>query len=297
MCYPPRGMTRILFDFDGVWTDQAAEVVAIRRVFVEEAARLLGEPFELADARFEQFYTEVLSAPELHGWFPREMHAAFADEDALLATASVADWLDRGGSDPGAADWRRAIKAGGFDTVMEFANAHFGKGMKAARSEGHGLVPGAGEVLEALRTRGVDVVVASNSPPEKLEALFGAIGATAGPGFRLVGGAKKWWIEDASLMHHFGGRHVRTDRPHYRAILKDVRPDIVVGDVTSLDLALPAAMRGAGELAPSLRLLLRQTSGSPDWATSQPDLEPSDRAVDETIDSIAELLDADFLPR
>ncbi len=289
-------MTRILFDFDGVWTDQASEVVAIRRVFVEEAARLLGEPYVLADARFEQFYAVVLEEPELHGWFPRGMHAAFADEDALLATASVADWLDRGGSEPGAADWRRAIKAAGFDTVMDFANAQFGKGMKAARSGGHGLVEQAAEVLDALRTRGVDVVVASNSPPEKLEALFGAIGVTSGPGFRLVGGAKKWWVEDPSLMHLFGGRHVRTDRPHYRAILEEVRPDVVIGDVTSLDLALPAAMRVAGDLAPSLRLILRRTQGSPEWATSQPGLESPSRAVDGTVDSISDILRDGFLP-
>lgn len=53
-------MTRILFDFDGVWTDQAAEVVATRRVFVEEVARLLGESFELADSIFELLDTGFL---------------------------------------------------------------------------------------------------------------------------------------------------------------------------------------------------------------------------------------------
>ena len=289
-------MTRILFDFDGVWTDQGAEVIAIRRVFVEEAATLLVESCVDADARFEQFLSAVLSAPHLHGWFPRGMHAAFADEDALLATASVAHWLDQGGSAPGAADWRRAIRAGGFETAMDFANAHFGAGMQQARRLGHGLVEVAGEVLEALRTRGTEVVIASNSPPGKLKDLFAAIGVSEGPGLRWVGGAKKWWIDDPSLMHVFGDRHVRTDRPFYRAILEEVRPDVVVGDVTSLDLALPAAMRQAGELAPSTRLVLRRTSGSPEWATSQARLAPNARAVDESVDSISRFLDPGFLP-
>ena len=137
---------------------------------------------------------------------------------------------------------------------------------------------------------------ASNSPPEKLGDLFAKIGVTEGAGLRWVGGAKKWWIDDPSSMHLFGGRHVRIDRPHYRAILEEVRPDVVVGDVTSLDLALPAAMRSAGELRAGTRLVLRRTSGSPDWATSQPQLAPHERAVDETVDSVADVLHPDFLP-
>ena len=285
---------RVLFDFDGVWTDQAAEVVAVRRVFVEEVGRLLGESFGVVDARFGEFYSCVLGEPERGGWFPRGMHAAFADEDGLLATASVAEWLDRGGSEPGAAEWRGALRGAGFGSVMDFANAQFGKGMLEARKGGHGLVDAAGEVLELLRTRGVEVVVASNSPPEKLAGLFAEIGVAEGAGLRLMGGAKKWWIDDPSSMRLIGGRHVRIDRPHYRAILEEVRPDMVVGDVTSLDLALPAAMRAAGELAPSLRLLLRRTAGTPEWAASQPQLDLDDRAVDETIGSISDFLHPDF---
>ena len=44
----------------------------------------------------------------------------------------------------------------------------------------------------------------------------------------------------------FCGREVHVDRPAYRAILERERPDLVVGDVLSLDLALPLHLRAAG---------------------------------------------------
>ncbi len=283
-------MKRILFDFDGVWTDQAAEIVVIRRVFVQGAAERIGRTLAEAERDFARFYSLVLADPVRHGWYRRGVIAAFADEDELLATASVADWLDRSPRVEGVSDWREGILAAGFETVMDFAIAQFGVAMREARQGGHGLVEGAAEVLEVLRGRGAEISVVSNSPPEKLQALFGAVGVTEGEGLRLLGGARKWWVEDASQLTRLGGRNVHTDRPHYRAILAETQPDVVVGDVTSLDLALPAAMRSNGELGAGTELVLRRSAGTPNWATSQVELPVAERAVDRVIASVQELL-------
>jgi hypothetical protein len=40
-----------------------------------------------------------------------------------------------------------------------------------------------------------------------------------------------------------GGLSVDVARPHYEAVLREERPDAIVGDVYSLDIALPLALK------------------------------------------------------
>ena len=80
------------------------------------------------------------------------------------------------------------------------------------------------------------------------------------------------------------------DRPYYREILRDVRPDLVIGDVASFDLALPAFMRSLGDLSADLRLVLRRNAETSAWATAQVRSGGPLRLVDEVVNSVAELI-------
>ena len=118
------------------------------------------------------------------------------------------------------------------------------------------------------------MVFASNAPAEKIIGWFGA------HGFELVDGAHERARLDAPLRVYgragkqqvagprtlrLGGRAVHVDRPEYRAILDRERPDLVVGDVLSLDLATPLAMRVDGEPGAPRAVGLMDLPHTPGW--------------------------------
>lgn len=289
--FPSLPPMRILSDFDGVWTDQAGEAAAIQGWYAREAGRLMGVPEEQAREEFAAFRAATLAEPHAHGWWPRGFLTAFVDEDVLLATGAVSYWLDDGGDHPAADRWRRAIADAGYADAKEFGNVQFGPAMNAHRAEGgHRLVAEARDVLGDLGTAGVDLTIVSNSPTEKLRAMFAEIGAEERDGLRFVGDARKWWIEAPEPRAEVGGRAVHLDRPIYREVLERVRPDVLIGDVASLDLAAAADLRSRGALPRDLRLLLRRNADTSPWALAQPELPRDARFVDEVVDSITAMV-------
>ena len=288
---------RILSDFDGVWTDQAGEARAIQQALAREAAPLIGLTEDEAFDDFRSFYSATLADPANNGWWPRGYLTAFVDEDELLATGAVSHWLDRGEGDPDvlgdAPDrWRAGMARGGFDGVEDLANRSFGPAMREHLESGaHGLVPEARDVVDELRRMGHDLVVVSNSPTPKLAAMFAGIGVEECSGVRFVGDARKWWIEDSGPTMTVAGRTVHLDRPLYRKILLEEKPDLIIGDVASLDLAMGSALRAKGELSKDVRLLLRSGGSPPQWAREQSTHAEGQRLVDEIVPSIRALVD------
>ncbi len=257
---------KLLSDFDGVWTDQATEAEAVRSAFVAAVAALQRRDRAAVEAEFQDFLRAALADPADNGWAPLGEVTAFVDEDPLLATASVAGWLDRGGRHAAADGWRAAIAAGGHAHATALANASFGPATAKHREQGgHALVPGAREVVTELRARGVELVIVSNSLPDKLVQLFAAADIDPERDVRIIGDAGKWRLGDGRDLVTIGERHVRLDRPHYRRVLELERPDLVVGDVLSLDLALPSMLRFIGALDPALQLVLRRHAHTPAW--------------------------------
>ena len=289
MCGPRAPMSfKLLSDFDGVWTDQASEALAVRASFVDEVARLLAQARLEVERDFEAFYRAALADPSDNGWAPGGELTAFVDEDPLLATASVAGWLDRGGAHPRAEVWRRGLFAAGFPTAHDLANACFGPAAARHRAEGgHQLVPGARAVLDELTALGVELVVVSNSLASKLTALFVDAGIDPERDVRIIGDAGKWRLGDGRDLSEIGARYVRLDRPQYRRVLELERPDLVVGDVLSLDLALPSMLRFAGVLDPALQLALRKHAHTPVWTLDAHRI----GVFDHVIESVHELPD------
>ena len=60
----------------------------------------------------------------------------------------------------------------------------------------------------------------------------------------MRGSAKKFVLADAGAdAFDVGGLSIDVARPHYEAVLREERPDAIVGDVYSLDIALPLALK------------------------------------------------------
>jgi phosphoglycolate phosphatase-like HAD superfamily hydrolase len=286
---------KLLSDFDGVWTDQAIEAEGVLLYTAAEAARLAGIAQNRALADFRAFEAEVLSRPELHGWAPDGRISAYVDEDPFCRSNAIARLIE-GAHEPRPRTYRQAIEAAGFPSVGAFADRCFlGATERFRRDHPPALVPGAEDALRGLLELGIELVIVSNSPAEKIQGWFGALGLEL-PGperFRVRGSARKFALGASQAGFDLGGRRVLVDRPHYRAILEQERPAWVVGDVFSLDLALPEALRREGRPDAPRGLILRRHIHTPSWVLDAARGGPIDRLIEHPAE-LAALLQAEL---
>lgn len=271
---PPRGAwtatgtasVKILSDFDGVWTDPTHEAVAVVEGLADELARATGFARERVLDELDHCRRSALAAAELHGWRPSDRLTAYCDEDAFLEVSGIASYLEAGTCDVARA-YRERLAAAEGPSFMQLADQVFRR--LGARAGVGVLLPEGPAVLAELEELGVEMVVVSNSDTEKLVRLFGDAGIDAGEDeghrVRVRGGARKWSLGEEHMPLEFAGRVVDVNRPHYRAIIEEIDPDLIVGDVFSLDLALPLHMRACAEPCAPTTLVHRPPAAPTAW--------------------------------
>jgi phosphoglycolate phosphatase-like HAD superfamily hydrolase len=304
---------KILSDFDGVWTDPVQEAESVRGLMEAETARAAGVAEEAVARDFEAFRELAMQRPGEHGWAPPAFTGgrvtAFVDEDPFCAGNAIATVLGAVSTgeyklvDPGlaerAAAYAAAILARGFGTgfanTADFADRVFLDATAAYQLEHeHALVEGAAAIAAELLGLGCELVLVSNSHTQKLLDWFGAVGiachdaqepAQAPDSIALRGSAGKFILGPSNDALEVAGRTIYLDRPQYRRVLEEEAPDLVIGDVFSLDLALPAAMRAADEPTAPRELVLRRHAYSPTWSSD----ERAGGRIDHVIDTLDEL--------
>ncbi len=266
---------KLVSDFDGVWTYPDAEAEAQGRIL---DAMLEGAlPAPLRDHGREWIgaaRAAVAATPRRWGWRANGTMSAFGDEDPFTAHNGLLHYVEEAGdSDPVA----RAILAGfaargaRFDAAGGESHAQAVASVVATR--GPAMAPGAMETGRALLDAGVEVVVVSNSPNEKLAEWFGSAGIATRPhperadrAFRLRGGSRKFEIESGrSELLRLGDLGIETARPVYERVLREERPDAVIGDVFSLDVALPLRLKRTEPGWGALRVLWLMQPYTPRW--------------------------------
>ena len=244
---------KLLTDFDGVWTyplaEGAAQGEALDTAF--EAVAGDGER-DAVRSWIARARSAIRAEPGRWGWVAGGRISAFADEDPFTEHGALLHYMEEARAhDPLAARLAAAaeLNAGTLDRFGGRAHAAGVERVEAAR--GPGITPAAADAGRLLLSRGVEVVVVSNSGTEKLRRWFEharvpfrihhgrAVGA-----LRLRGSAKKFVLDQARAdTIDVGGLAVDVARPHYESVLREELPDAVVGDVFSLDLALPLALK------------------------------------------------------
>ncbi len=269
-----RHRPRVLVDFDGVWTSVEGQAGAVDAARGRRLAELSGLPDEMV-AQCEAAVAAAIAAEPLgHGWRLDGRLTAYADEDPFLGhnarCTGIGILADRG---PGPCRaLREALAERGHGDLGALGSAIFMDASHAYLADhGHDLLPSAPEVLTSLLAI-ADVIFCTNFTPDAvarswLPRGFAFTGPQATPGLTLRGEARKQTLTaDPARTVPFGGRPVSVDRSFYRAALEAERPDVVVGDVFSLDLALPLTM--AAERHPTCRphCLLARTRFTPSWS-------------------------------
>jgi hypothetical protein len=244
---------KLLSDFDGVWTYPEAEGVAHGAEL--EAALLagVGEGEREAGRDWIARARRALRAePSLWGWRSAGRISAFADEDPFTEHGALLHYMEVARAhDPLAARLAAVAEAGAGSLDGFGGRAHVAGVQKVEAGRGPGVTPAAAAAGRAMLARDVEVVVVSNSGTEKLGRWFAHANLPfrvhpdrAPRALRLRGSAKKFVLAPgAGETVDAGGLRVDVARPHYEAVLREERPDAVVGDVFSLDLALPLALK------------------------------------------------------
>ena len=269
---PPR-RPRILVDFDGVWTTVDGQAAAVNEARVSRLAALTGWSTGDLDACLERVAGALTAEPAAHGWRLDGRITAYCDEDPFLrhnaTMAGIGVLADRG--DAACLALRATLSAAGHDDLGALGSQIFLDASHAYLDRGgHDLLPDAPDVLRAVLAM-ADVVFCTNFTTHAVARswtprgfVFDGPGAT--PGLTLRGEARKQVLTaDPAREVTFGDRPVAVDRRHYRDALLAERPDVIVGDVFSLDLALPLAMAEADpSWAP--HCVLMRTAHTPAWS-------------------------------
>lgn len=267
-------MAKFLFDFDGVLTDQTEEAGRVREIFRSSLMDLANLSSDDADLNLDDAEAEMNRQPWRHGWLVKDRVSAFADEDLFTRNNGLASCLDGWCADRAPLDRiRQNVIAGGhadFRALAEFAYEEM------ARETSQGLIkpvdPATASVLENILDRGHSIVVVSNSGTDRIIRILSGCGLSPvahaeNPAARLRvrGSARKFELGEVPHSFSVGSYEVDVARPVYDAILREETPAAVIGDVFSLDLALPLHLARTGVL-PGLKLFLRTRGYTPFWS-------------------------------
>ncbi len=263
----------LVTDFDGVWTDPSRELEAVHHTLVEALALLSGRTRATTADDYADFSATVLGQPHRHGWRIEGRLTSYVDEDSFALPTAIGQYIDAA-ADRTAGFYRDAILRQ-WGAVSEFLDHCYHSTCDRFRAtHPHDLARGAEKVLAWLVAHGCQVTFVTNAPAAKVIDWFAHQGVAvddagdppAAPGpLKVYGRAGKQRLGCSGASVLCGGREVQIDRPSYRAILSKEKADAVLGDVYSLDLALPLAMRARGEEGAPVWVGLMHLRHTPQW--------------------------------
>lgn len=268
---------KFLFDFDGVLTNQTEEALRVRELFLDEMVQTGGSQAGPAAQLFAQGEQAMDREPHRHGWRHHGRVTAFANEDLFIRNNGLAACLDdwAGAGEPVLLEVLGRIRDRGIPSFQALANRAYDRMLEETRA---GVLkpidPFSKDLMEGLLGRGHDVVVVSNSSTDRIIHLLGSVGLKAcahaeepNARLRVRGDARKFELGAESRVSPVGEYAVEVSRPYYERILREEVPGAVIGDVFSLDLALPLYLaRTESARFGGLRAYLRTRPYTPAWS-------------------------------
>jgi phosphoglycolate phosphatase-like HAD superfamily hydrolase len=256
---------KLVADFDGVLTELNHEAARVLEIFKSEwlKEQNFSKDVSSGSSQVEQWFQKAREAlrnhPEQNGWHVHDLISAYSDEDYFIYVNSLAAWLDQ------------QVPSGSlnrFESYKDLAQHAYqtmvDEVMKGTLTPIDPLTKG---VLDDLTSQGGQVVVVSNSSTDRIVDIFKKNNVT--DKVQIRGSAMKFALDpERQEWVDYHERKVNVARPQYETILREEQPTAVIGDVFSLDLALPFALaEREPELFPhGLRVCLRVRDYTPDWS-------------------------------
>ncbi len=280
---------KFVFDFDGVLTDQTEEAHRVRELLAQEFARETALPLAQVEEALRAGEAALKATPWKYGWRINGRLSAFSDEDLFVRASALALWVELTDN-----SLRRTLLERGAASPVDIAErAYQGMLEETRRGEMKPLEDASKGILETLVAKGHEIVIVSNSGTDRILNILDRAGIEPGPRLRVRGGAMKFALGDRSETFMVGHYPVEIDRPHFKKILFEELPHVAIGDVFSLDLALPAHLAKTDDRLRGLRLFLRTRPYTPawsrDWCLGAGNSQP-DRVTFEAIETLDPLL-------
>ena len=266
---------KFLLDFDGTLTNIQHEYQFIREYLTRRIETCAGIDKALFDALYHVAWEHIAQEPEKHGWIHNGRISAFCDEDLFMNIAAVMQCLDdwMAAEHPAVSGIAGKMKNAGVTFVELTEEAHMAMNQEPLCA----FNTPEPEVVNAIRVlldRDCEIVVASNSPASRIIPKFEHVGLkpvdhddNPSARFRIRGNAGKFILGDHPKNMQFGSRVVDVDHPAFAKIIAEERPQVMIGDVFSLDLALPMEMaRLEPMIYEDMQLYLRVRPYTPQWA-------------------------------
>ncbi|GHG79078.1 HAD family hydrolase [Comamonas sp. JC664] len=236
----------VVLDFDGTFTDVAAESAPFLRHFQQGLAAALGEDLEAA---WEEEVAALRAGADTLGWDLGGRVVAPATADPyLMATCAAHRLMQRFGKGQDEAARSEVVQK-----LYREAYAHSATAFK----------PEAKEVLEALVATGLPVTVVTNAHTDLVEKKLDQLAPQGREKLTVSGDARKFLLDppdapdarfatvpETQTLDGVLRRPIYLRRGRYFEALKRVwertgttpEQTLVAGDIFELDLALPAAL-------------------------------------------------------
>ena len=272
---------KFVFDFDGVLTDQTEEAHRVLELLAIEFAAESGLPLATVQAALKEGEKALAETPWLYGWEHAGRISAFSNEDLFVRSSALALWVSMSKNPILDAMRARGKVMGETKAATSIVSERAYQGMLDETRAGKikPLEANSKKILATLLGRGHEVVIVSNSGTDRIENILQSAGVPLSNGLKIRGGAKKFFLGDRAEHFKVGPYPVDVNRPHYLQILQEEVPQAVIGDVFSLDLALPAHLARTDARFKGLNLFLRvrhyTPSWSREWCASQDRVDPS----------------------
>ncbi|HEY3250961.1 MAG TPA: hypothetical protein VGK25_07570 [Ignavibacteria bacterium] len=277
---------KLISDFDGVWTNQETEAEYVRNFIINKICELCSfKPDEVKNI-LNECIKNMNKTPYDFGWTFENSIACYYGEDPFGDNNAIFDFINKSASKSSYSNYKQnlaKIKEAVLTrtknkSLADFSNECFIKSTTQFKLEGK-LRPvlSAEAVIKELNHNGVEVVIASNSKTDKIEHLFLKAGhkVTNEKSIRrgrlhAIGNAQKYVIdpsfkevpEKLMITKRF---QPELRRKNYYNILFEEKPDYVLGDVFSLDLALPVYLRLNNPQFNKMKVIQKVHPHTPDW--------------------------------
>lgn len=278
-------IVKLISDFDGVWTNQEIEADYVWKHIIKRLNELTGDSPDVLENLLAECKKDMDRSPWEYGWFWDGAVSCYYQEDPFGDNNAIFDYIERAATTNTASNFKQhlykikdAAKTKGKMTLAEFSQDCFMKATSQFKLEGKlKPVETTGRIVTELNSKGVEIIVASNSKTEKIEHLFRKAGHTVTNEKSIVrgrlfarGDAKKFVVDNSytALPEKFeitSRFKINLRRANYHKILMEERPDYVIGDVFSLDLALPVYLRLNDKQFSNLKVIQKVQSHTPLW--------------------------------
>lgn len=276
---------KLVSDFDGIWTDQDKEAAYVWNYIINKISDITEFTAAEANELLEGCKKEMNKTPYEYGWYNNGKIAAYYREDPFGDNNAIFNYIHRAANENSHSVFRQklfeiknAIIKNGYESAEKFSNVCFMDSSKEFKESGKLTPhPHAKKALDSVLKKGVNIVVASNSSTEKIEHLFLKLGKqptnerSFKPGnVHARGNTMKFVItpdfeELPQTMNITGKYKVQLRRKSYFELLVDESPDYVIGDVFSLDIALPLYLRLKDSRFINMKVIQKVQKHTPDW--------------------------------